>query len=70
MFDASAFGKMKNTSVLVNVGRGAIVNQDALIDALQTGSIFAAGLDVVTPEPLPNDHPLLTLNNCGIIIMK
>lgn len=45
--------------------RGAVVNQDDLHEALTTGQIRAAGLDVTTPEPLPTDHPLLKLDNCG-----
>ena len=45
--------------------RGAVVNQEDLYEALAAGQIAAAGLDVTTPEPLPTDHPLLTLKNCG-----
>lgn len=45
--------------------RGAVVNQEDLYDALAHGQIAAAGLDVTTPEPLPTDHPLLSLKNCG-----
>lgn len=41
------------------------MNQDDLYEALTSGQIAAAGLDVTTPEPLPTDHPLLTLKNCG-----
>ena len=47
---------MKRTSVFVNVGRGEIVNEPDLYDALKMGVIAAAGLDVTTPEPLPVDH--------------
>lgn len=47
------------------VYRGAVVNQDDLCEALTSGQIAAAGLDVTTPEPLPTNHPLLTLKNCG-----
>ena len=68
LFNAEVFSKMKSTAVLVNVARGAIVDQDALIHALKTGQIFAAGLDVMSPEPLPSDDPLLKLPNCGINI--
>lgn len=57
---------MKTTSVLVNVARGDIVDQEALYDALKQGEIFAAGLDVMSPEPFPANHPLLTLSNCII----
>jgi len=67
MFNAAVFDKMKPTSVLVNIARGDIVDQEALYDALKTRKIFAAGLDVMTPEPLPADHPLMTLPNCVII---
>ena len=65
MFDSEAFSKMKSTSVLVNVARGAIVDQNALINALQNRQILGAGLDVMTPEPLPASHPLMKLPNCG-----
>ena len=44
-----------------------VVDQDALITALKSGQIAAAGLDVMTPEPLPRDHELTKLKNCGII---
>jgi glyoxylate reductase len=64
LIDATALAKMKSTAVLVNTSRGAVVDQDALVDALQAGRIFAAALDVTVPEPLPPDHPLLTLENC------
>lgn len=45
--------------------RGSVVNQEDLYEALSSGQIAAAGLDVTTPEPLHTDHPLLTLKNCG-----
>ena len=67
MFNAEVFGRMKPTSVLINIARGDIVDQEALYGALKNHKIFAAGLDVVTPEPLPPDHPLLSLPNCVII---
>lgn len=54
---------MKPTAVLVNIGRGLLVDQDALVEALQTGVIHAAALDVTHPEPLPRDHPLRGLKN-------
>lgn len=60
-----AFGKMKSNAVFVNVARGGVVVQDDLIEALKNGTIFSAGLDVMTPEPLPFDHPLTKLPNCG-----
>ncbi|XP_078119025.1 putative 2-ketogluconate reductase [Sander vitreus] len=54
---------MKPTATLVNISRGQVVDQDALVKALQSGSICAAALDVTHPEPLPRDHPLLGLPN-------
>ncbi|XP_058547714.1 probable 2-ketogluconate reductase isoform X3 [Neofelis nebulosa] len=54
---------MKPTAILVNIGRGLLVDQDALVQALQTGVIKGAALDVTHPEPLPRDHPLLKLEN-------
>jgi len=66
MFNKQAFSRMKNTAVFVNTGRGGLVDQDALYEALTTGQIRAAGLDVTTPEPLPPKHPLNTLDNCVI----
>ena len=65
LFNAEVFSKMKPTSVLVNVARGPVVDQEALINALKSNTIFAAGLDVMYPEPLPSDDPLLNLPNCG-----
>lgn len=53
--------------ILVHVSRvrGGVVNQEDLYEALSTGQIAAAGLDVTVPEPLPTSHPLFTLKNCG-----
>lgn len=67
LIDADAIGKMKSTSVLVNTARGEIVDQDALVDALNRRAIFAAGLDVTTPEPLPADHALVKSPHCVIL---
>lgn len=67
LFNAEAFKKMKKTSILINTSRGGVVNQDDLHEALTSGTIQAAGLDVTTPEPLPTDHPLLTLKNCTVL---
>ena len=60
------FAKMKNSAVLINVARGPVVDTAALTEALQEGHIYAAGLDVTDPEPLPRDHPLLSLDNVTI----
>ncbi|XP_071958111.1 glyoxylate/hydroxypyruvate reductase B-like isoform X2 [Antedon mediterranea] len=54
---------MKPTSILINVGRGSVVDTDYLVEALQNGTISAAGLDVTEPEPLPQDHPLRHMQN-------
>ncbi|KAL4714857.1 hypothetical protein ACJJTC_012529 [Scirpophaga incertulas] len=67
LINADSLRLMKKTSVLVNIGRGELVDQEALYDALKERKIFAAGLDVVTPEPLPKDHPLVSLPNCYIL---
>jgi glyoxylate reductase len=66
MVNADFLSKMKPTAVLVNTSRGGVVDQDALYNALEEKSIFAAALDVTDPEPLPLDCPLLTLENCLI----
>ncbi|XP_044740128.1 glyoxylate reductase/hydroxypyruvate reductase-like isoform X2 [Chrysoperla carnea] len=67
MFNKTTFAQMKKNAVFVNVGRGGLVNHDDLVEALKTNTIFAAGLDVMTPEPLPVDHPLLKLPNCVLM---
>jgi len=53
--------------VLVNTSRGPVVDGDALAAALKKGTIFAAGLDVTDPEPIPMDSPLVGLDNCLIV---
>ena len=58
---------MKPTAVLINAARGPVVDTDALTKALTNGDIFAAGLDVTDPEPLPADHPLVSLPNCVVV---
>lgn len=58
-FHVNIFGIFEQ-SVLVNIARGPVVDTEALCDALQSGEIFAAGLDVFDPEPLPRDHRLNT----------
>jgi phosphoglycerate dehydrogenase-like enzyme len=54
---------MKNTALLVNVSRGGVVDEPALVDALRSKKIAGAGLDVFVEEPVPFDHPYLTLDN-------
>ena len=67
LIDAAALSKMKSNAVLVNTARGPIVDMNALYDALQAKRIFGAGLDVTEPEPLPANHPLLTLDNVIVV---
>jgi len=67
IFCKKNFSQMKNDAILINVSRGVLVCLDDLYDALKTGQIGAAGLDVTDPEPLPKDHPLFNLNNCVIL---
>jgi len=67
LVNADFLRKMKPTAMLINTTRGPVVDQEALYQALVTGVIAAAGLDVTTPEPLPPDHPLLTLPNCVVL---
>uniref|UniRef100_A0A1B6INL1 Glyoxylate reductase/hydroxypyruvate reductase n=1 Tax=Homalodisca liturata TaxID=320908 RepID=A0A1B6INL1_9HEMI len=63
LLNLDKFKKMKSTSIIVNVARGEVINQDDLVTALQSKMIGGAGLDVMTPEPLPPDHPLTKLPN-------
>ena len=58
LFNAERFARCKDGAILINVGRGTTVDSDALVEALRSGKIFGAGLDVTDPEPLPADHPL------------
>ena len=66
LVDAAVLRCMKDSAVLVNVGRGPLVDTDALAAALRDGEIAGAGLDVTDPEPLPDGHPLWALPNCTI----
>ena len=59
MMSTDQFIKMKNDAILINMGRGQLVDHDALVDALSTGEIGFAALDVTEPEPLPRNHPLV-----------
>ncbi len=65
-FNANAFAHMKPTAYFINGARGGIVDTDALLAALQNGTIAGAALDVTDPEPIPPGHPLLALENCII----
>ncbi len=67
LIDDDALRAMKPTAVLVNTSRGPVVDASALEHALRDGEIFAAGLDVTDPEPLPAEHPLVALPNCIVV---
>ena len=67
LINAEKLAWMKPTAVLVNTSRGPVVDGDALAAALKKGTIFAAGLDVTDPEPIPMDSPLVGLDNCLIV---
>ena len=63
LFDAKRLSLMKKGSVLINIARGTIIDQDALIESLNSGHLGAAALDVTTPEPLPSDSKLWKFDN-------
>ena len=63
LFDTKAFDKMKKTAILINVARGAVVSEKDLAEALTSGKIAAAGLDVLYPEPMAKDSPLLQIQD-------
>ena len=65
-FDAARFAALKPGAVFYNIGRGATVDQDALLEALRSKRLKAAWLDVTEPEPLPDNHPLRAEPNCFI----
>jgi len=66
LIDEAALRKMKPTAILVNTARGGVVDLEALYQALKEGVIAGAALDVSEPEPIPLEHPLLTLENVVI----
>ena len=63
LFDDSAFGKMRRGVKIVNTGRGAVVSSAALVDALRSGQVAGAALDVMEEEPIPVGHPLLEFDS-------
>lgn len=66
LIGASVFKAMKRSGVLINIARGGVVDEDALIEALRAGTIAGAGLDVFRTEPLPKDSPLWDMRNVFI----
>ncbi len=66
VFNAEAFAKMKPGAFFLNIGRGSAVDSYALADALNSGHLAGAGIDVTEPEPLPADHPLWDAKNISI----
>jgi glyoxylate reductase len=67
LMNARTLAKMKRTATLINIARGPVVDTAGLYEALRSGVIAAAALDVTDPEPLPRDHPLLSLENLTIV---
>lgn len=67
LMNAASLARMKRSAILVNAARGAVVDPIALFEALKTGVIAGAALDVTDPEPMPGDHQLLSLPNCLIV---
>ena len=67
LINTATLATMKPTAVLVNTSRGPVVDQTALATALRDGTIWAAGLDVTDPEPIPMEDPLVGLDNCLIV---
>lgn len=63
LVDEAEFSLMKSDAILINASRGGVVNETALIQALKNNRISGAGLDVFSSEPVPDDHPLLKLEN-------
>ncbi|MEX0314202.1 MAG: 2-hydroxyacid dehydrogenase [Allomuricauda sp.] len=67
MFNKSVFDKMKPISIFINTSRGGVHNELDLIEALNSGKIWGAGLDVTNPEPMKPDNPLLTMENVCVL---
>ena len=64
LIDKAVLSNMKETALLINTARGAVMNTEALAAALRSGRIAGAAVDVFDPEPLPADHPLLKAPHC------
>lgn len=69
LFGLNEFEKMKKDSIILNLGRGPIINENELIDALNMGLIGKAGIDVLAVEPMIKNHPIMKLKDSGRLIM-
>jgi glycerate dehydrogenase len=69
LFDKAAFEQMKETALFINVGRGPIVVEQDLVDALKEGKIAAAGLDVLSVEPMSEENPLREIKDSNKLII-
>ena len=67
LIGAREFGIMRPDAILINAARGPVADTDALVAALRDGQIGGAALDVTDPEPLPADHPLITMPNAIVV---
>lgn len=67
LMNRERFAAMKPSAVLINTSRGPVVETEALVEALRSGQIAYAALDVTDPEPLPADNPLVSLPNCIVV---
>ncbi len=68
MVNESFLGRMKDRSILLNTARGGLVDHEALKAALQSGKLFGAGLDVLDPEPPPENHPMINFSHPGLLV--
>ena len=67
LMNRERFAKMKPSAIVINTSRGPVVETDALVEALREKRIGGAALDVTDPEPLPADHPLVSMPNCIVV---
>jgi glyoxylate reductase len=67
LMNRERLAQMKRTAILINTARGPVVDPDALLEALTSGTIGGAALDVTEPEPLPAEHPLVRQPNCLVV---